>query len=81
MSRTLPIPIEINHDILFGKKKITDDKDYDPLEEQIRKPFRPLFLNMKMAKKEDCQLLRDLRSLASYNTNTNARLFVRQTGI
>lgn len=66
MSRTLPIPIAINHDILFGKKKITDDKVYDPFEEQIRKPFRSLFINMNMTliKKDDCQLLLDLRSLA-----------------
>lgn len=50
----------------LGRKKITDDKVYDPFEEQIRKPFRSPFLNMSMIliKKDDCQLILDLRSLA-----------------
>lgn len=64
-SRKLPIPIVVTYDVLFGEKKITDSKNYDPFEEHIRKPFRLLLSNMAQLRKEDCQLIMDLRCLAT----------------
>lgn len=63
----IPIPIVINYDILFGEKKITDDINFDPFEERIRKPFRSLLSKMDTAlrKNEGSQLISDLRCLTN----------------
>ena len=65
ISRKLPIPIVVTYDVLFGEKKITDSKSYDPFEENITKPFRLLLSNMALLRKEDCHLMLDLRCLAT----------------
>lgn len=61
----------IDYDILFEQKKIIDFKNYDPVEEQIRRPFRSLLSKMKIAlrKNEDYQLISDLRCLSNMEYN------------
>lgn len=61
---SLPIPIIINYDILFGENKISDRKNYDPFENHIRSRCLLSNIDMELMKNEEYQLILDLKSLA-----------------
>lgn len=66
-SRYLRIPIVIGPDLLFGSKVISDDKDFNPIEENIKRPLFPLLnaIRLLKMKSSDYSLIADVQSLVN----------------